>query len=297
MERRSFLKNTALFAVSVSASGFVGFNGTNYEGDCQTTTDILGPFYRPNAPVRVDMRLAGDLGQKVVLSGKIKHKDCTTPLKNACVELWHCDANGVYDNASPDFKYRAKTYCDDKGNYRFDSILPVPYDVGDGTIRPAHFHMMITAEGYQALITQLYFTGDKHIATDNWASSPTAKRRILDIKNGTGGVKAVSFDVTMLENIPADASVIERLSGAYVGTDASKKTVEFFKRDDLLWIKDPESINGGYPLQYIGDNTFEEYGENPARYQFIPQSEGSIKISFSRMNKEKKKISWEAVKG
>jgi len=297
MERRSFLKNTALFAVSVSATGFVRFNGTNYEGDCQTTTDILGPFYRPNAPVRADMRIAGDLGQKVVLSGKIKHKDCTTPLKNACVELWHCDANGVYDNASPDFKYRAKTYCDDKGNYRFDSILPVPYDVGDGTIRPAHFHMMITAEGYQALITQLYFTGDKHIATDNWASSPTAKRRILDIKNGTGGVKAVSFDVTMLENIPADASVIERLSGAYVGTDSSKKTVEFFKRDDLLWIKDPESINGGYPLQYIGDNTFEEYGENPAKYQFIPQSEGSIKVSFSRMNKEEKKVSWEAVKG
>ena len=215
MQRRTFLKNTALFAVSVSATGFIRFNGTNYEGDCETTTDILGPFYRPNAPLRADMRIAGDIGQKVVLSGQIKHKDCTTPLKNACVELWHCDAKGVYDNASPDFKYRAKTYCDDKGNYRFESILPVPYDVGDGTIRPAHFHMMITAEGYQALITQLYFSGDKHIATDTWASSPTAKKRILDIKDGTGGVKDVSFDVTMLEKIPADAAVIDRLAGAY----------------------------------------------------------------------------------
>jgi len=156
--------------------------------------------------------------------------------------------------------------------------------------------MMITAEGYQALITQLYFTGDKHIATDNWASSPTAKKRILDIKNGTGGVKAVSFDVTMLEKVPADAAVIDRLSGAYVGTDSSKRTVEFYKRDGLLWIKNSESINGGYPLQYIGDNTFEAYGENPAKYQFIPQSDGSVRISFSRVNKEKKKISWEAVK-
>ena len=88
--------------------------------------------------------------------------------------------------------------------------------------------MMITADGYQALITQLYFTGDKHIATDTWASSPTAKRRILDIKNGTGSVKAVSFDVTVLEKIPADAAVIDRLAGAYVSTDASKKSVEFF---------------------------------------------------------------------
>jgi catechol 1,2-dioxygenase len=297
MQRRSFLKNTALFAVSVSATGFIRFNGTSYVGDCETTTDILGPFYRPNAPLRADMRIAGDLGQKVMLSGKIKHKDCTTPLKNACVELWHCDANGVYDNASPDFKYRAKTYCDDKGNYRFDSILPVPYDVGNGSIRPAHFHMMITAEGYQALITQLYFSGDKHIATDNWASSPTAKRRILDIKNGEGGVKAVSFDVTMMEKIPADAAVIDRLAGAYVSTDASKKSVEFFKREALLWIKDAESINGGYPLQYIGDNTFEAYGENPDKFQFTPQSDGSIKIAFSSVSKDKKKTSWEAVKG
>ena len=296
MLRRSFLKNTALFAVSVSATGFIRFNGTHYVGDCETTTDILGPFYRPNAPVRADMRIAGELGQKVILSGKIKHKDCTTPLKNACVELWHCDANGVYDNASPDFKYRAKTYCDDKGNYRFDSILPVPYDVGDGTIRPAHFHMMITAEGYQALITQLYFSGDKHIATDNWASSPTAKKRILDIKNAEGGVKAVSFDVTMLEKIPADAAVIDRLVGAYTRADNSKESVDFFKRDALLWIKDAESINGGYPLQYVGNNTFEEYGESPAKYQFTPHSDGSIKISFSRVNKEMKKTSWEAVK-
>jgi protocatechuate 3,4-dioxygenase beta subunit len=297
MHRRSFLKNTALFAVSVSATGFIRFNGTQYVGDCETTTDILGPFYRPNAPVRTDMRISGEMGQKVMLSGKIKHKDCTTPLKNACVELWHCDANGVYDNTSPDFKYRAKTYCDDKGNYRFESILPVPYDAGGGAIRPAHFHMMITAEGYQALITQLYFSGDKHIATDNWASSPTAKKRILDIKNGEGGIKAVSFDVTMMEKIPADAAVIDRLTGTYVRKNENKTSVEFFKRDAQLWIKNTGSINGGYPLQYIGNNTFEAYGENPAKYQFIPQHDGTVKISFNRVNKEKGKTTWEAVKG
>ena len=296
MERRLFLKNSALFAVSVSATGFIRFNGTNYEGDCETTTDILGPFYRPNAPVRANMRMTGDIGQKVLLSGQIRHKDCKTPLKNACVELWHCDAKGVYDNESAEFKYRAKTYCDDKGKYHFDTIIPVPYDVGNGSIRPAHFHMMITADGYQALITQLYFTGDKHIATDTWASSPTAKKRVLDIKNGNGGVKAVSFDVTMLEKIPADAAVIDRLAGAYVTTDERKKSVEFFKRDALLWIKNAESINGGYPLQYIGDNTFEGYGENPAKYQFTIQSNGAVRISYSRSNKEKQSIRWEAVK-
>jgi hypothetical protein len=90
--------------------------------------------------------------------------------------------------------------------------------------------------------------------------------------------------------------VIDRLAGAYVMTNNSRKPVEFFKREALLWIKDPESINGGYPLQYVGDNTFEAYGENPAKFQFIPQSDGSIKISFSHVNKAKKITSWDAVK-
>ena len=112
MKRRIFLKEAVLGAVAVSTAGFIRFNGTNYEGDCETTTDILGPFYRPNAPVRSDMRIKNAAGQQVVLSGQIKHKDCKTPLKNACVELWHCDGNGVYDNESPAFNYRAKTYCD-----------------------------------------------------------------------------------------------------------------------------------------------------------------------------------------
>jgi len=170
MQRRTFIKDTAFTAIAISAAGYIRFNGNNYEGDCETTTDILGPFYRPNAPVRSDMRIANATGQLVVFSGQVKHKDCTTPLKNACVELWHCDGSGVYDNDSPDFKYRAKTYCDDKGNYNFKTVLPVPYDVGGGTVRPAHFHMMISAEGYQCLITQLYFTGDAYISSDEYAA-------------------------------------------------------------------------------------------------------------------------------
>ena len=135
------------------------------------------------------MRIENAAGQLVILSGQVKHKDCKTPLKNACVELWHCDGAGVYDNDSPDFKYRAKTYCDENGNYNFKTIIPVPYDVGNGNIRPAHYHMMVSAEGYQSLITQLYFTGDPHLSKDPSASSSAAKRRILEINNGTNGRK------------------------------------------------------------------------------------------------------------
>ncbi len=294
MERRSFLKNTALCAVAVSAHGFISFNGEHFEGDCETTTDILGPFYRPDAPVRTDMRMLNGVGQKVVLSGQVKHKDCKTPLKNACVELWHCDAKGVYDNESADFKYRAKAYCDEQGNYSFKTIFPVPYEVGSGDFRPAHFHLMISAEGYQAMITQLYFTGDKYIAKDGAASLPAAKRRILDLKDGASGEKTVKFNVTMLEKLPADIAVIDRLSGVYQHRDGDKKE-EFYRIGNLMWVKDPESINGGYPLEYVGNNVFEYYGW-AAKYQFDPQHDGSIKLSYSGIGWDKKPETWEAKK-
>ncbi len=294
MQRRTFIKDTALTAMAVSAAGFIRFNGKNFEGDCETTTDILGPFYRPNAPVRSNMRIKNDAGVLMELSGQVKHKDCKTPLKNACVELWHCDAKGVYDNESPDFKYRAKTYCDDKGNYSFKTILPVPYDVGNGTIRPAHFHLMISAAGYQNLITQLYFTGDKNIAKDPSASSPAAKRRILDVKDDDSGGKTVWFNITMMEKLPADAAVIDRLVGAYKKTNG--KNEELYKKDGMLWIKDAESINGGYPLEYSGNNTFEDYGRE-SKYQFTIQSAGTVKLSYTGITWNKQKEGWEAVKG
>jgi protocatechuate 3,4-dioxygenase beta subunit len=294
MQRRTFLKDTALTAMAVSAAGFIRFNGKNYEGDCETTTDILGPFYRPNAPVRSDMRIKNDKGQLVVLSGQVKHKDCKTALKGATVELWHCSAEGVYDNDSPDFKYRAKTYCDDKGNYSFTTILPVPYDVGNGSIRPAHFHMLISAAGYQTLITQLYFNGDKNIAKDPSASSLAAKRRILDIKDDDTGGKTVWFNITMMEKLPADAAVIDRLVGHYTRID-SKKSEELYKKDGMIWIKDAESINGGYPLEYSGNNTFEYYGTE-STYRFTIQSGGSVKLTYTGITWTNQKESWEAVK-
>lgn len=296
MQRRSFIKNTVLSAVAVSATGFIRFNGQRFEGDCETTTDILGPFYRPDAPVRSNMRIANATGQLVELKGQIKHKDCTTALKNACVELWHCDGNGVYDNDTPDFKYRAKTYCDENGNYSFKTILPIPYDAGGGNIRPAHFHMMVSAAGYQSLITQLYFTGDQYVSKDAFASSPAAKRRILEVKGAANNEKAVVFNVTMLDKLPADAAVIERLSGTYTHSDNKDKKEELYKKDNLLWIKNAGSINGGYPLQYNGNNTFEYYGLALISYRFTPQADGSITLVYDGMTLRGKKESWMAVK-
>jgi len=296
MQRRNFIQNTVLSAVAVSASGFIRFNGERFEGDCETTTDILGPFYRPNAPVRSDMRIKNAPGQLIMLSGQVKHKDCTTPLKNACVEIWHCDAEGVYDNESPEFLYRAKAFCDDQGNYSFRTILPIPYQVGSGRYRPAHYHMMISAPGYQSLITQLYFAGDKHLSKDSSSSSPAAKRRILAIKDTGKTEKLVVFNVTMMEKLPAEVAVIQRLSGTYTPADKKGRNEELYVKNDLLWTKNSESINGGYPLQYNGNNTFEYYGRSSVSYRFEPQTDGSVKLLYDETSPDGKKTSWQGIK-
>ena len=96
MQRRSFIRNTALGAIAISTPGFIYFNGKQYVGDCETTSDILGPFYRPNSPVRNNFIVKGQPGTPVELSGIIKHDDCITPYKNAKVELWHCSLSLIH---------------------------------------------------------------------------------------------------------------------------------------------------------------------------------------------------------
>ena len=234
MQRRTFIKNTALGAVAISATGFIRFDGNRYVGDCETTTDILGPFYRPDSPVRTNLVIKGAPGEAVELSGIIHHTDCVTPYKNARVELWHCDNKGVYDNASDEYRYRGTAFTDDKGNYSFNTILPIPYDTGAGFFRPAHFHLMVTAEGYQPLITQLYFTGDSYIAKDDWASSPTAKKRILEVQSLKNGTRKVVYNVGMSEVLAAEPATIDKLSGIYKDEKDHKETIEFFKKNNML---------------------------------------------------------------
>jgi catechol 1,2-dioxygenase len=258
MRRRDFIKSTALSAVAISASGFIAFDGKRHVGDCETTSDILGPYYRPDSPVRSNLRIEGQPGDPVELSGYIRHSDCSTPYKNAKVEMWHCDVNGVYDNQSPEFRYRGTTFTDEKGFYSFQTVLPVAY-AGEGFIRPAHFHLVVTAEGYQPLVTQLYFSGDKHIKGDAWASSTNAKRRILEVKNDNRGVIQVRYDVGMSKILHLEAASLDKLVGKYIDIKDGKKAAEIFNYRNRIWKKN-EAF--GDKFEYIGNNTFEE-ANNP----------------------------------
>lgn len=289
MQRRTFLRNTALCAVAVGTSGFVRFNGDHYTGDCETTTDVLGPFYRPGSPVRNNLVVKGGPGTPVELSGTIRHNDCKTPYAKAKIELWHCSPEGKYDNTSDEYRYRGTSYSDDQGRYSFRTVLPVPYPDPTGTIRPAHFHLMITAANHQSFITQLYFTGDQYIPKDPYSASPNAKRRILNVQTLKDGSRNVVYDVSMSPKLAAEPAVIDKLTGIYVDEKDPANKMEFFKKDNLLWKKN-EAF--GRIFQYIGNNTFEYANQPPPmswtfHFEILPQ--GGIRVTETDIDQNGKK--------
>jgi catechol 1,2-dioxygenase len=284
MHRKTFIKNTALCAVALSTSGFIRFNGKNYEGDCETTSDILGPFYRPNSPVRSNLVVKNMPGQLIELSGTIRKQDCKTPHQKAKIELWHCSSTGVYDNSSSEFLYRGTIYSDENGHYSFKTILPCPYDAG-GFMRPAHFHMMITAEGHQSLITQLYFAGDKYVSKDQWASSAKAKKRILQVQNLKDGTKKVVFDVSIATKLTVEPASIGMLTGIYIDEKNQNKKLEFFKENNSLWIKNEVY---GMDLEYIGNNKFQPRNmPEGLTYLFEILAGETVKLTYSYRNEGK----------
>ncbi|WP_373395684.1 hypothetical protein V8V91_14230 [Algoriphagus halophilus] len=119
MKRRKFIEASTISVVAISSFGFIRFDGKKYVGDCETTTDILGPFYRPDSPMRSNLNISGSKGKPIHLTGIILNEDCTTPYANAKVELWHCDHEGVYDNSTPAYNYRGTVMTDSKGQYGF----------------------------------------------------------------------------------------------------------------------------------------------------------------------------------
>jgi catechol 1,2-dioxygenase len=276
MQRRTFIKNSSLTVLSISAFGSLNWNGKSFEGDTPTTTDILGPFYRPGAPLKSNLVLPYAKGTPIVLKGSIFKENGKTPINNALVEIWHCDENEVYDNASDEYKYRGGQKTKADGKYEFKSILPVPYKADpsdEASWRPAHIHMRVSVPNQQDLITQIYFKGGKYVETDKWASSPQAVNRILTITKNKAGVSEIVFNVTMAKEIPLDKNVYDKLTGLYSVGDGN--IVEFIKNDDLLFMKRNGQLSAS--LKYTGNNTFEG-GIGFPKVTFEIQKEGTVKV-------------------
>jgi len=198
MNRKKFLINSGLTVVGLSTLGFIKKDAKGaFIGDCQTTNDILGPFFRPDAPLRSDLTYEGITGSIIEIKGTVFENDCITPIEDALIEIWHCDSDGNYDNDSEEFRHRASFMTLADGVYSFKTIIPGKY-LNGALYRPSHIHFRVTAKNHPELISQIYFQGDPHIEKDPWASSAKAIHRVLPVApiNITGNLN-VRFDINL----------------------------------------------------------------------------------------------------
>lgn len=148
-----------------------------------TEHTILGPFYRLDAPeFHLGESIAADVpGEPVVIRGRVLARD-GTPIPDALLDVWQSDGEGSYDLQMPllqETALRGRLHTDSEGRYIFRTIKPCSYPIpGDGPVgsllrkmgrhpyRPAHVHFIVSAEGYEAVTTELFVDEDPYLDSD-----------------------------------------------------------------------------------------------------------------------------------
>src|SRR5438067_1123450 len=153
------------------------------EATLQRTPDqILGPFYplselpQTSDLTRVSGRSGRAEGQVLNVIGRVLNL-AGEPVRNAKVEVWQANAYGRYTHPSdtnpapldPNFEGSAVLMTDADGRYRFKTIKPAAYPAGLD-MRPAHIHFEVYGR-QDRIVTQMYFEGDPHNATDRFLQS------------------------------------------------------------------------------------------------------------------------------
>lgn len=155
-----------------------------------TPAQTEGPFYPQNFPVDADADLVQVAGQSGRARGTVVHLAGTLvtpggkPIASAEIEIWQCDANGVYHHvgrhsrgADPAFQGYGKTRTAADGAFRFRTIRPVAYPG-----RTPHIHVIVRAQGTPRLTTQLYVAGEAQNERDFLFRSirdPAAREAVL----------------------------------------------------------------------------------------------------------------------
>ena len=120
-------------------------------------------------------------GEPVVVAGRVLSTD-GEPIPGALLDVWETDENGLYeqqDPEQPEMNLRGKFRTDSQGRYCFVGIKPVSYAIpDDGPVgqllralgrhpfRPAHIHLLVSANGFVPVTTHLFVKGDPYLDSD-----------------------------------------------------------------------------------------------------------------------------------
>ena len=162
--RRHFLATLA-----VSGGGLLYAPGVLAEQLALTPRQTEGPFYPTALPLDTDndlivvnRGLTPAVGTITHLTGRLIDAS-GAPVRNAVVEIWQCDAKGVYLHPGSDggarrdgnFQGFGRFLTGTSGEYYFRTIKPVAYPG-----RTPHIHVKVRRGGADLLTTQCYIQGE-----------------------------------------------------------------------------------------------------------------------------------------
>ncbi len=149
-----------------------------------TPNTILGPFYISGAPKYengANICLDGK-GEPMVVSGRVVNTH-GAPVPGASIDVWQTNDDGFYDvqqkGIQPDWNLRGVFTANSDGTYWFRSVKPRYYPIpADGPVgkllgslgrhpnRAAHLHFIVTAPGYDPVITHIFTPDCQYLAED-----------------------------------------------------------------------------------------------------------------------------------
>lgn len=204
-----------LFLASAAAVPLFTVRGAFADELTRTPAQTEGPFYPDKLPLDTDndLLIINDtitpaVGEVTHLTGKVSDLR-GNPIRNAVVEVWQCDANGVYlhtrdsgpktDKQDKHFQGFGRFVTSSTGEYYFRTIKPVPYPG-----RTPHIHVKVKRGGKELLCTQCYIDGHPGNERDGiWRGIRGEKARkavtiaFAPMKNSNIGELAARFDVVL----------------------------------------------------------------------------------------------------
>ena len=147
-------------------------------------TSVLGPFYRAGAPWEpngANISRGADDGDPAHIHGRVLDTS-GAPVDGAVLDVWGTNRNGLYENvdpSQPDYNLRGRFRSGADGDYDLWTAKPVSYPIpSDGPVgellavtdrhnmRPAHFHVIASADGHRTIVTELFTDDDPHLHSD-----------------------------------------------------------------------------------------------------------------------------------
>ena len=212
--RREFVRSLAFGATALTAPGALA------EALVATPSSTEGPFYPDKLPLDTDndLLIINDsitpaVGTITHLTGKVVDLK-GSPLRNAVVEIWQVDGNGVYihsesasrGNRDGNFQGFGRFLTNSRGEYYFRTVRPTRYPG-----RTPHIHFAINQNGRRILTTQMYVQGEPQNEKDGILRRITddaaRKSVIIDFKPLEGsqlGEQTAHFDI-VIGRTPEDA--------------------------------------------------------------------------------------------